>query len=128
MTLTLEVRTPSGLVLNQPVTSITAEDRTGWFGIRRGRTDLIAVLPPGLLVYADGDEEGFVALSGGLLGLRSGHCTVLATEAIVAPELEAVADEVARQARRREEQTEVHRGVVRDLAFEALRRLRRAPQ
>ncbi len=128
MNLTLEVRTPSGLVLDQAVTSITAEDRTGWFGIRRGRTDLIAVLPPGLLVYADGEEEGFVALSGGLLGLEGGHCTVLATEAMVASKLDAVAAEVARQARRRRESTEVHRGVVRDLALEALRRLRRASQ
>jgi len=126
MTLTLEIRTPSGLVLDQAVTSITAEDRSGWFGIRRGRTDLLAVLPPGLLVYAHGEEEGFVALSGGLLGLRNGHCTVLATEATVASELESMAVEVARQARRRREQTSMHRGVVRDLAFEALRRLRRA--
>jgi F-type H+-transporting ATPase subunit epsilon len=125
MKLELELRTPSGPVLDQPVLAITAEDRTGWFGVLPGREDLIAVLPPGLLVYRDAEGEGFVALSGGLLGLKDGRCRVLATEATTARDLDTIASEVARQARRRRERSEVHRGVVRDLAREALRRLLR---
>ena len=123
--LTLELRTPTGVVLDQPVGAITAEDRSGWFGIRPGRTDLVAVLPPGLLVYADDDGEGYVALSGGLLSLTSGHCRVLALEATTARELDHIAQDVARQNQRRQDSAEVHRGVVRDLAREALRRLLR---
>lgn len=123
--LRLEVRTPGGVVLDRPVAAITAEDRSGWFGIRPGRIDLVAVLPPGLLAYRDAEGEGFVALSGGLLDLEAGRCRVLALEAVAARELEAIAEAVARQATRRRERSEIHRSVVRDLAREALRRLLR---
>ncbi|MCB9762072.1 MAG: F0F1 ATP synthase subunit epsilon [Alphaproteobacteria bacterium] len=119
----LELRTPSGLVLDQPVQAITAEDRSGWFGIRPGRADVIAVLPPGLLVFRDADGEGFVALAGGLLSLEAGRCRVVSLEAVVARELDAIAEQVAQQARRRRERAALHQGVVRDLAREALRRL-----
>lgn len=119
----LELRTPAGVVLDQSVDAITAEDLTGWFGIRPGRLDLIAVLPPGLLVYRDEQGEGFVALAGGLLNLEQGHCRVISLEAAAARQLDDIAEQVALQARRRQEQAEVHRGVVRDLAREALRRL-----
>ncbi|MCB9676111.1 MAG: F0F1 ATP synthase subunit epsilon [Alphaproteobacteria bacterium] len=121
--LVLEVRTPTGIVLEREVRSITAEDRSGWFGIRPGRADVMAVLPPGLLVYLDAEGEGFVALSGGLLGMWDGRCRVVATEATPARDLASIAAEVARLERQREERAEVHRGVVRDLAREALRRL-----
>ncbi len=121
--LRLEVRTPTGIVLASPVASIVAEDQTGWFGIRPGRTDLVAVLPPGLLVYRDEEGEGFVALSGGLLGLWDGLCRVISLEATPARELDDIAAEVERLERQREARAEVHRGVVHDLAKEALRRL-----
>ena len=123
--LRLELRTPGGVVLDQPVQSITAEDRTGWFGIRPGREDLIAVLPPGLLVFRDEEGEGFAAIAGGLLSLEKGHCRVVSLEAATARSLDQIAEQVARQARRRRERTELHKGVVRDLAREALRRLLR---
>lgn len=125
MTLELEVRTPSGLILQQPVLAVSAEDKSGWFGVRPGCEDVIAVLPPGLLLFRDGEGEGFVALSGGLLGVEKGRCRVLATEATVTRDLNSITSEVARQAQRRKDRTEVHQGVVRDLAREALRRLLR---
>ncbi len=125
MTLTLAVRTPTGLVLDQPVDAITAEDRTGWFGVRPGRTDLVAVLPPGLLMWRDADGEGFVALSGGILELRSGRCRVLAREAVVSRDLEAVADVVDEHVRARSERSALHRGVVADLAKHVLVHLAR---
>jgi F-type H+-transporting ATPase subunit epsilon len=121
--LVLRLRTPAGLLLDSPVTSVTAEDRTGWFGIRPGRTDLVAVLPPGLLVFVDDEGEGFVALSGGLLDLRSGECRVLTGDATLSRDLDAIADAVRAQRRSRTERADAHRGVMRDLAREALRRL-----
>ncbi len=121
--LRLEVRTPMGTLFDGPVQAVRAEDRSGWFGIRPGRTAVVAVLPPGLLVYQDADGEGFVALSGGLLDHDGARCRVLATEATVSRDLDAIASDVARQEQRRAERAEVHHGVVRDLAREALRRL-----
>lgn len=123
--LVLRIRTPHGLLLDQPVDAITAEDRTGWFGIRPGRADLVAVLPPGLLTWRDPDGEGFAALSGGLLELRGGECRVMASEAVVSRELEHIAALAAAQVKRRKERSDTHRGLVRDLARHALRSLAR---
>lgn len=121
--LLLEVRTPLGQLLARPVLAVTAEDRSGWFGIRPGRTALVAVLPPGLLTFRDQEGEGFVALSGGLLDHDGRRCRVLVTEATVSRDLDALAGDVARQEMRRAERREIHQGVVQDLAKEALRRL-----
>ena len=123
--LILEVRTPAGVLLRQEVNAISAEDRSGWFGILPSRADVIAVLPPGLLAFRDADGEGFVALSGGMLELKHRSCRVITLEATVARDLDDLADTLARHTRRRRDRAEVHRGVVRDLAREALRRLLR---
>ena len=82
--LRLRVRTPEGLLYDDLVSSIRAEDRDGWFGILPGRRDVLATLPPGLLLFADAEGDGFVALSGGLLALRGGECRVMASEARLA--------------------------------------------
>ena len=75
------------------VASVVAEDRDGWFGIRPGRADLVALLPAGLLVFRDpGPEgaEGFVALSGGVLDLAGSRCRVLAGDAVLSRSLEDI--------------------------------------
>lgn len=123
--LRLGVRTPAGLLVDRPVQRVLAEDLSGWFGIRPGRLDLVAVLPPGLLAWGDGAEEGWVALSGGLLDLRRGECRVLARHAVASSQLEALADELARLLEERRARGAVQREVADDLAREALRRLAR---
>ena len=77
----LHLRTPHGLVLDQPVRAVVAEDLSGFFGIWPGRADLIAALPAGLLTYRDASGEGFVGLSGGILSLRGEVCRVMARDA-----------------------------------------------
>jgi F-type H+-transporting ATPase subunit epsilon len=119
----LELRVPSGVVIDRPVRSIRAEDRTGWFGIRPGRADLVAILPSGLLLFDDEEGEWFVALSGGLLHMEGGKCQVAVREAVVSRDLDAVAAEVDRQVRRRRERGTRQREVIEDLVKEAMRRL-----
>ncbi len=121
--LQLRVRTPAGLVVDQPVAAVTAEDRDGWFGVRPGREALIALLPPGLLVFRDDAGECFVALSGGLLDLRGEECRVITREAVASRALEEVAEIAAAHVRGRARGAERRRGVMADLAREALRRL-----
>lgn len=121
--LRLRLRTPLGPLIDRPVRAIVAEDLDGWFGIRPGRRDLAAVLPPGLLTFVDQDGEGFAALSGGLLDLRDGECRVMVREAIIAQRLEDVAELVRSHIRGRRQHGEVQRDVLHDLAREALRRL-----
>jgi F-type H+-transporting ATPase subunit epsilon len=119
----LQLRTPSGLLVDRPIEALTAEDLDGWFGVRPGRADLVAVLPPGLLAFRDEEGEAFVALSGGLLHVRGGVCRVLAREAILSRDLEGIADALEAHFARRRRQHALQQDAVGDLAREALRRL-----
>jgi F-type H+-transporting ATPase subunit epsilon len=121
--LILQLRTPGGLLVDRPIFALTAEDLDGWFGVRPGRADLVAVLPPGLLAFRDEEGEAFVALAGGLLHVRGGACRVLAREAILSRDLDGVADALDAHLSRRRRQHELQQDAVGDLAREALRRL-----
>lgn len=127
--LRLRLRTPAGLLVDQPVSAVTAEDLDGWFGIAPGRADLVAVLPPGLLVFRDpkseGEGEGFVALAGGLLDLRANECRVMARQAVMSRDLERIADQVAAHLRQRRARGRAQRGAIFELVREALRRMAR---
>lgn len=123
MNLRLRLQTPNGVLLDEPVRSVVAEDLDGWFGIRPGRRDLVAVLPPGVLVFRDDAGEGFVALAGGLVDLRDGVCRVLAREAVVERDLATVADRVDGYLTGRDARGRAQRDVLDDLAREAMRRL-----
>ena len=124
--LVLAIRTPEGLAYDGPVRSIRAEDEDGWFGILPGRRDVVAVLPPGLVLFEDEEGEGFVAISGGVLDHCNDRCRVMAREARLsrAP-LEAAAELDALVGGRRE-RSERRREVADDLEREALRRMARA--
>ncbi|MCA9494327.1 MAG: hypothetical protein KC621_30585 [Myxococcales bacterium] len=125
MTLVLALRTPRGVLLEQVVQAISAEARTGWFGLRPGRTDLVEVLPPGLLVWRDAQGEGFVAHAGGLLDLHGGVCRVIASDAVVSRDLDRIATLAAEHVRHRKERADTHRSLVRELARHAMVELAR---
>lgn len=119
----LRLRVPTGLLLDRPVHSIVAEDLDGWFGIRPGRLDLVAVLPPGLLELRDDEGEWFVATAGGLLELRRDECRVIVSEAVVSRRLEELATDLERLEAGRRARRDRRRDVIDELATEALRRL-----
>ena len=121
----LQIRTPQGMLLDQQVTAIVAEDLDGFVGIWPGRTDLVVSMPAGLLSYRDGQGEGFIALSGGLLNLRGEQCRVMVRDASVTRDLEDTAPllESAFEARAKRAQARI--GVLDDLEREALRRAAR---
>ncbi len=125
--LVLQIRTPAGLLYDRPVRRVLAEDLSGWFGLLPGRSDLVAALPAGLMVFEDEAGEGFVGLSGGILDLAAGRCRVMAGRASLTRDLDEIADEVARLTRSRKDRAALHRGLVHDLAREALRRLVQEP-
>lgn len=121
--LQLQLRTPHGLVVDRAVQAITAEDRSGWFGIGPGRADLVAVLPPGLLTFRDAEGEVFVALAGGLLEMQRGRCRVLAREAVLSRDLDEIADQLEAHLMGRNARREAQLGVMDELVREALRRM-----
>ncbi len=121
--LRLRVRTPSRTVLDRPVRAVRAEDADGWFGVGPGRAELVAELPAGLIVYRDDDGEGYVAIDGGLLHVRGAECRVMVQDAFASRELDVLEAELERYADRRRERIERERGIIDELAREALRRL-----
>lgn len=127
-TLSLQLRTPNGLMVDQPVLSITAEDNNGWFGVAPGRADLIALLPPGLLLFRDEEGEVFVALAGGLLDLHDGRCRVMARQAVVSRDLDEIADQLEAHLGGRSARRETQRTVMDELVREALRRMAKEVQ
>lgn len=123
-TLSLHVRTPSSLVLEIDVRALRAEDHDGWFGVAPGRIELVAVLPPGLLIYRDADDhEAYVALSRGLLHVQGAHCWVMAREALASSDLRTVEAELERYSSARRERHSRERTLIDELAREALRRM-----
>lgn len=121
--LVLCVRTPSSTVLDGPVAAIRAEDRNGWFGVRPGRAELVAILPVGLIVYRDEAGEGFVAVGGGILHTSGHECRVMVREAIASRDLATLSADLERYVDRRQQRIERERGIIDELAREALRRM-----
>lgn len=119
----LRVRTPEGLALDHEVRSIRVEDRDGWIGILPNRRDLLAVLPAGLVLFADDEGEGYVAISGGLLELTHNDCRISARVARVARDPSAAAEALDVLLRERRERSERRREVLDQLEREALRRV-----
>lgn len=121
--LRLRVRTPDGLVLDRDVRSLRVEDEDGWVGVLPGRRDLIALLPPGLVLFTDDEGDGFVAISGGLLELTDGDCRVVTGDARLARAAREAADLLDALFVARKERGERRRDVLDDLEREALRRV-----
>jgi F-type H+-transporting ATPase subunit epsilon len=119
----LSIRTPQGIVFSGEVLAVRAEDESGWFGVRPGREDVVAVMPPGLLMLRDEQGEGFVAHAGGLLSVHGGSCRVTAREAAFTRALDDVAGRLEDLLRLRAARAEVQRDVLDRLAREALRRI-----
>jgi F-type H+-transporting ATPase subunit epsilon len=117
------LRTPRGLLVDRPIERLAAEDLDGWFGVEPGRTDVVAALPAGLLVFEDDEGETFVALAGGLLDLREGDCRVMVREAVISRDLDAIAEEVDAHLDERRRKGGRERDAMGELATEALRRL-----
>ena len=93
MSLTLEIITPSGRVL-KTVESLRAEDLSGSFGILARHLDLLTVLRPCILIYAQGGKEGYVAVDGGILRVEKGAVTVASREAVEGEDLSALKETV----------------------------------
>lgn len=123
MTLRLTLRSPAGLLFAGEVDAVRAEDASGSFGLRPGHEGLVAVMPPGLLLFRDAQGEGFLAHVGGLLSLDADDCRVTVREAVLSRHLDDVAEQLEALQARRSRRREVQRDVLSQLAREVLRRL-----
>ncbi len=100
MALTLEVATPTRLVVAETVDEVVIPGREGYFGVLPGHAALLATLGVGELMYRQGNAQHHLALTGGFAEVRNDKVIVLAENAERPDEIDR---ERAQQARDRAE-------------------------
>ena len=81
MALTLEVATPSRLVVAEPADEVVVPGSQGYFGVLPGHAPLLATLGIGELTYRHGTAQHRLALTGGFAEVRNDKVIVLAENA-----------------------------------------------
>jgi F-type H+-transporting ATPase subunit epsilon len=85
----LAVVAPDRAVVETTATAVIVPGTEGYFGVMAGHMPLIAALRPGVLEYVDATgRRHYVAMGGGFAEVSGDRVTVLADEAIPAPEIE----------------------------------------
>jgi F-type H+-transporting ATPase subunit epsilon len=107
MSMELEILAPDGVVLREHVRGVQAADASGRFGLLPGHECFVTLLTPCVLSWLNNQtgRECFAAADGGVLLLEKDRVWVVTREAVVADQLEKVADAAATmlEARRSEE-------------------------
>ena len=79
--LTLEIATPTRLVVSERVDEVVAPGIEGYFGVLPGHAPFLTTLGIGVLTYRIGREEFRLALAGGFCEVRNDKVIVLADSA-----------------------------------------------
>ena len=81
MALTLEVATPTRLVVAESADEVVIPGSQGYFGVLPGHAPLLATLGVGELMYRQGTVQHHLALTGGFAEVRNDKVIVLAENA-----------------------------------------------
>jgi len=95
--LTLEVATPTRLVVSGKVDEVVAPGIEGYFGVLPGHAPFLTTLGIGELTYRKGREEVHLAVAGGFCEVRNDKVIVLADTAERPDEIDRDRAERARQ-------------------------------
>ena len=99
--LTLELATPSRLLVSEQVDEVVAPGSEGYFGVLPGHAPFLATLGIGELTYRIGRAERHVAISRGFCEVRNDKVIVLADSAELPEDIDR---DRAQRARERAEQ------------------------
>lgn len=94
--LTLELATPTRLVITAQVDEVVAPGSEGYFGVLPGHAPFLATLGVGELTYRIGRDEYHVAVSGGFAEVRNDKVIILADTAETPAEIDRARAERAR--------------------------------
>jgi len=95
--LTLEIATPTRLVVAEPVDEVVAPGIEGYFGVLPGHAPFLTTLGVGEVTYRAGRDERHLAVSGGFAEVRNDKVIVLADAAERPDEIDRARAEQARQ-------------------------------
>ncbi|HET9491957.1 MAG TPA: F0F1 ATP synthase subunit epsilon [Methylomirabilota bacterium] len=105
--LTLEIATPTRLVVSEQVDEVVAPGVEGYFGVLPGHAPFLTTLGVGELTYRTGREEFHLAVADGFCEVRNDKVIVLADTAERPDEIDR---DRAERARQRAEQRLAGRG------------------
>ena len=94
--LTLELATPTRLMVSAEVDEVVVPGSQGYFGVLPGHAPLLATLGVGELTYRIGRDEYHVALLGGFAEVRNDKVIILADSAEAPPDIDRARAERAR--------------------------------
>ena len=94
--LTLELATPTRMVVAETVDEVVVPGSEGYFGVLPGHAPLLATLGIGELTYRIGRDERHVAVAGGFAEVRNDKVIVLADTAEVPQDIDRARAERAR--------------------------------
>jgi F-type H+-transporting ATPase subunit epsilon len=94
--LTLELATPTRLVVSAEVDEVVAPGSLGYFGVLPGHAPLLATLGIGEVTYRVGRDEHHVAVSGGFAEVRNDKVIILADSAETPADIDRTRAERAR--------------------------------
>ena len=95
--LTLELVTPTKLVVSAPADEVVVPGSEGYFGVLPGHAPLLATLGIGELTYRVGRVEHHVAVAGGFAEVRNDKVIVLADTAETPGEIDVARAERAKE-------------------------------
>lgn len=94
--LTLELATPTRMVVAETVDEVVIPGSEGYFGVLPGHAPLLATLGVGELTYRVGRDERHVAVAGGFAEVRNDKVIVLADTAELPQDIDLARAERAR--------------------------------
>jgi F-type H+-transporting ATPase subunit epsilon len=94
--LTLELATPTRMVVADAVDEVVVPGSEGYFGVLPGHAPLLATLGIGELTYRIGRDERHVAVAGGFAEVRNDKVIVLADTAELPQDIDRARAERAR--------------------------------
>ena len=95
--LTLELATPSRLVVTAEVDEVVVPGSQGYFGVLPGHAPLLATLGIGELTYRVGRDEFHIATAGGFAEVRNDKVIILADAAETPADIDRARAERARE-------------------------------
>jgi F-type H+-transporting ATPase subunit epsilon len=95
--LTLEIATPTRLVVTETVDEVVAPGSEGYFGVLPGHAPFLTTLGTGELTYRIGRDERHLAVSGGFAEVRNDKVIVLADTAERPEDIDRGRAEAARE-------------------------------
>jgi F-type H+-transporting ATPase subunit epsilon len=94
--LTVEIVTPSRILVQAQADEVNVPGELGYLGILPGHTALLTNLGQGELMYRRGEQRWYLSIFGGYMEVRNDHVTVLADIAERAEEIDRPRAEAAR--------------------------------